>query len=61
MIGVLFIIAFVLIFKDYCNKIIRYNNQILELKTEVIKINLICETLELSKILLVKNIFICQL
>jgi hypothetical protein len=50
MIGVLFIIGFVLIFKDYCNQIIRYNNQILELKTEVIKINLICQTLELSKI-----------
>lgn len=37
------------LYRDY-NKIIRYNNQILELKTEVIKINLICETLELSKI-----------
>jgi len=49
MLGVLFIIGIV-IFIDYCNKINRYNNQILELKTEVIKINLICQTLELSKI-----------
>ena len=47
---ILFIIGVVLIFIDYCNKINRYNNQILELKTEVIKINLICQTLELSKI-----------
>lgn len=50
MLGILFIIGIVIIFIDYCNKINRYNNQILELKTEVIKINLICERLELSKI-----------
>lgn len=49
-ISIIFIIGIVLIFIEYCNKINRYNNEILELKTEIIKINLICETLELSKI-----------
>jgi len=54
MLGVFFIsllttYTIIKLYRDY-NKIIRYNNQILELKTEVIKINLICETLELSKI-----------
>ena len=34
---------------------IRINNKLLELKTEIIKINSICETLELSKICIIYN------
>ena len=34
---------------------IQINNKILELKSEIIKINSICETLELSKICIIFN------
>ena len=34
-----------------CKDAIEINNKLLELKTEIIKINSICETLELSKII----------
>ena len=38
-----------------CKDAIQINNKLLELKTEIIKINSICETLELSKICIIYN------
>ena len=38
-----------------CKDAIQINNKLLELKSEIIKINSICETLELSKICIIYN------
>jgi hypothetical protein len=43
-----------------CKDAIEINNKLLELKTEIIKINSICETLELSKIRIIYNNSICE-
>ena len=48
-------IMYIYIVVKICKDTIEINNKLLELKTEIIKINSICETLELSKICIIYN------